>query len=204
MYHSTLGAAMTAEQQAAYARAMQEAGRTAARAAGEPHTYKERSARYATLKAVQYPPPPPPIVADAVRAASSASSYAAAAAAATSAAAATTAADAAATEAIKAKRKAAGAPTNLDAKAAAASADASLKTAAAAVSKWTKQPIATVQQKLEQSGAAQADLEAKMNAGGLLSMLNGAAEMWGKARLDWRFWTGVGAALYGTWLRTRR
>jgi hypothetical protein len=203
---------MTPEQLKAYGKAMegaaqsaQAASATAARTMREksPAYIKWRKETYATLQKAPYPPPPPPIVKDAQAAAASARERAQAASTASSQQAAVSAANQASVSAMTAIRKASSAPNNPEATAAAVSAQASLQTAGAAVAKWTKESAAVVVARLKKSGNAGAEALAKAEAGAQLSILDDLAQMWARARLDWRFWTGLGAAIYGTWLRYR-
>jgi len=58
--------------------------------------------------------------------------------------------------------------------------------------------------RLKTTGNAGAEALAKASASDQFAIFNSLASAWAKARLDWRFWTGLGAAIYGTWLRSRR
>jgi len=212
------GCTMTAVQKAAYDKSMSEmqhaAGAAAvasvAAAAAAAEEQRKRvvlstsGAAYAALPRAPYPPPAPPLVADAQAAAAEAAKQAAAAAAATTSAQAQNAAGLASVAAMKAIRKAMGAPNSLEARSASASATAALNTAATAVAKWTKEPVDVVAKRLASTGAVAAQAEASLSTNTISALFGSLAAVWAKTTLDWRFWTGVGAAAYGTWLRYRR
>lgn len=206
MYHPTLGvdtSTMTPAQKAAYDKSMSEM-QSRAGAAAQQSVAAGRSERYASLRPIAYPPPVAPIVQQAIDLSAAATSYAQQAAAATSAANAAALAQQATTAATRVVQKLAGAPKDPRGAPAIQAASQAVSAAASAVSKWTKEPPAQVQARLGQVAVQQAAQAAVDESDAFASTWKDLSAAWSLVKLDWRFWTGFGAAIYGTWLRSKR
>lgn len=194
----SLGDVASASQAAAHAAAaaaQQKSGAAAARA---------RAAHYAQLQMIPYPPPPPPIVQEAGNLANQALADMQTGAEAKNAVDAQKYSQLAMTEATRALQKLEGASGDPRAKMVADQAKTVLSAAAATVAKWTKQPPAQVQAQMQKTANIQAAAAEAQHADAAVAQWSSLTKMFAGIELNWRFWVGVGAGVWGLFrLRSR-
>lgn len=192
----TLGDAASVSQAAAHAAA------DAAQKKAAPLAAKARATHYAQLKMIPYPPPPPPIVQDAGNLTNQAVTDMQTGAEAKTAAEAQRYSQLAMTGATRALQKLEGASGDPRAKAVADLAKTVLSASAATVAKWTKQPPAQVQAQMQQTANRQAAAAEVAVADTAVSEWASITKLFAGVSLDWRFWVGIGAGIWGA-LRLR-